>query len=102
MSKKIKLENFVCIYYTRPDDWTYYEIQKNWHWIQWWHDKEWNPKKIAMENLIYAMIYDKKHNEMMKIYKKTNDYWLAWEILKKSETFEKIENEKNLLLTYNL
>jgi hypothetical protein len=35
---------------------------------------------------------------MLKFYKKTNDYGLAWELLKKTEIYEKLENEKNLLL----
>lgn len=95
--KKLTLWNFACRI-SQKNWWNFYIISENWHDTTLRHDRDENPKKTAMENLIYAYSYRKKYDEMLKIYKKTNDYGLAWKMLEKSEIYEQIENEKKLLL----
>lgn len=96
--KNLTLWNFTCK--ISQEYWiNHYVISKNWHEIQRRHDRDENPEKTAMENLICVYTYDKEYDEMMKIYKKTNDdYWIARKLLEKTEIYEQIENEKKLLL----
>jgi len=96
MSGKISMGNYTCSWTTK--NWThYYKIRKNWHEITRRYDRD-DPKKSAKFSLVLDYINEKKYNEMLKFYKKTNDYRLAWKLLKKTEIYEKLENEKNLLL----
>lgn len=97
--KQQTFEHFICSYYRK--NWTnFYTITntKTWRWTSKWRDWDENPDKTAKLQLIIDCFYEKKEKEMLKIYKKTNDYWLARDILKKSEIYENLENEKNLLL----
>lgn len=92
-------EHFTCKYYRK--NWTnFYTITntKTWNRTSKRRDGDENPDKSAKFTLVLDYIYEKKHNEMLKFYKKTNDYGLAWKLLKKTEIYKKLENEKNLLL----
>lgn len=97
MSGKISMENYTCSWTTK--NWThYYKIRKNWHEITRRCDRD-DPEKSAKFQLICDIYYYKKHDEMLKINNsKKCWYGLAWQILRKSEIYEKLENEKNLLL----
>ncbi len=98
--KQQTLKHFTCEYYKTKNWLNFYTItnKKTWNWTSKRRDNDENPDKTARYTLVNDYIYEKKYDEMLKMYKTTNDYKLAWKMLKKSEIYEELEIEKKLLL----